>query len=76
MQNMAIICKSCFSSKSRVAQLSTNSGYKNAPQTGAQHFIRLNLLLTVHAIGDIHFPPFRRLKKYLISYDNERSENC
>ena len=31
MKNMAITCKSCFSSKSRVAQLSSNSCYKNAP---------------------------------------------
>ena len=29
-----VICKSCFSSKSRLAQLSTNSFYENSRMTG------------------------------------------
>ena len=51
---MAVIWKSCFSSKSRLAQRLTNSCYEDAPWRGAQYVtcIRLNLLLTVHAIGD------------------------
>ena len=31
MKNMAVICKSCFSLKSRLAQRSTNSCYENTP---------------------------------------------
>ena len=48
-------------SKCRLPQLSINSCYKNAPQRGSQHVIRLNLLLTVHGNGDFVAYIFRPL---------------
>ena len=69
MKNRAIICKSCcFSSKYLVAQLSTISCYKNASYL-ERCSARLNLLLTVHSVGDFAtqhtFSALRRLKLYL-----------
>ena len=62
MKNMAIICKSCFSSKSRVAQLSTNSCYKNAPyleRCSAFYKIGFAIKCEFHwRLRNIHFPPF------------------
>ena len=55
-------------SKCRLPQLSINSCYKNAPQRGSQHVIRLNLLLTVHGNGDFVayiFRPLRTSEIYL-----------
>ena len=71
----AIICKSCFSSKSRLTKLSTNSCHENSRMTGIRPFQILlgNFLATFRILSNFFvreqlLATFRKTSTFLVTF--------